>query len=69
MSSKAAASWAYALARTLPVPRSGLMSEAVWKLPGREIWCVFFFFLVANVGRVFGSVTDDASVLGFFPWA
>lgn len=30
---------------------------------------VRFFFFVANVGQVFGSVTDDASVLGFFPWA
>lgn len=53
MSSKAAASWAYALARTLPVPRSGLMSEAVWKLPGREIWCVFFFFFCCECGTGF----------------
>lgn len=30
---------------------------------------LFLFFFVANVGQVFGSVTDDASVLGFFPWA
>lgn len=54
MSSKAAASWAYALARTLPVPRSGLMSEAVWKLPGREISCVFlFFFFCCECGTGF----------------
>lgn len=39
------------------------------EVAGKRDLVRFFFFVVANVGQVFGSVTDDGSALGFFPWA